>query len=55
MHVLPLPKLIKWSGLKSVNSFDHLLENKLSIKDMIMGFIEKINSLSVGKQTNKSN
>ena len=37
MHALPLPKLIKWSGLKNVNSFDHLLENKLTIKDVIMG------------------
>ena len=34
----PLPKLIKWSGLTSVKSFDHLLENKLTIKaDVIMG------------------
>ena len=37
MYALPLPKLIKWSGLTSVNSFNHLLENKLTIKDVIMG------------------
>lgn len=37
MHALSPLQINQWSGLTSVKSFDHLLENKLTIKYVIMG------------------